>query len=68
MTDDLEWFASLPGEVQSELQADPGVTLPPDLIARLPRPYRATYGSTDPATGCCTLRPKYAKALRDQRV
>lgn len=64
MTDDLEWFATLPEPVRSALLADPWAALPSALIARLPRLYRATYGITDPATGEWTLRPRYAAALQ----
>jgi hypothetical protein len=33
-------------------------------LPRLPRLYRATYGTTDAASGEWTLRPRYAEALR----
>lgn len=67
MTDDLEWFAALPGPVRAALLADPGAPLPPSLIARLPRLYRATYGTTDAASGGWKLRPLYAEQLHSAK-
>jgi hypothetical protein len=67
MTDDLEWFAALPKPVRAALLAEPGAALPPDLIARLPRLYRPTYGTDDPVTGCWTLRPRYAEELHSAK-
>lgn len=67
MTDDFDWFAQLPEPVREALLADPGAVLPPALCARLPRLYRATYGTTDPTSGAWTLRPEHAEAITAAR-
>jgi hypothetical protein len=63
MTDELDWFAALPGLVRAALWADPGAALAPSLIARLPRLYRSACGADDPATGYWVLRPRDAEHL-----
>jgi hypothetical protein len=59
MSDDPDWFTALPQPVRAAALVDPGAVLPPGLIARLPRLYRSTYGTTsvlwgvDVATAIC---------------
>jgi hypothetical protein len=67
MIDALEWFAALPGPSRAALLATPGATLLPALCAQLPRLYRATYGTTDAASGGWTLRPEYAERLHSAK-
>lgn len=67
MTNELEWFPALPEPMRDALLADPGAALPSGLTARLPRLYRATYGTTDPATGAWTLRPEYVEELHSAK-
>ncbi|UQX09647.1 hypothetical protein [Candidatus Mycobacterium methanotrophicum] len=63
MADDLAWFTLLPQPVQAALLVNPGAALPSSQSARLPRLYRATYGTADLATEAWTLRPRYAEQL-----
>ncbi|UMB70096.1 hypothetical protein [Mycobacterium paraterrae] len=65
MTDDLYWFNLLPETVKIALLVDPGGRLPPHLVTRLPRIFRAFYGTDDPATGGWALRPDLSQALRN---
>jgi hypothetical protein len=71
VTDDLEWLTALPAPVRAALLADPGAALPPDLIARLPRLVRATYGTDDPShrllDAAAALRGSIAGQQRRQR-
>lgn len=65
VTDDLRWFTLLPEPVKIALLADPDASLPPYLVARLPRLFRAFYGTVDPVAGGWALRPDVSRALRN---
>lgn len=65
VTDDLHWFTILPEPVKIALLADPGASLPPYLVALLPRLFRAFYGTDDPVGGGWTLRPDVLQEMRN---